>query len=161
MGKTKTQSRTRDIYAKNNLSIQETPFSCGPVAILNALHLKGDFSRTEKELIKLCKAKLGIGTSNQNLVKAAKQVGLEVIEEKAKASLKDIERHVDNGTFVIVCYKNAFSGNGHYTVITEYDDGAFYCRDSAFGLFRIDKEEFEKHWFNPKETSIRWFVAVR
>lgn len=151
----------KEIYAQHNISIQEEPFSCGPVAILNVLQLKGDFSHTEKDLIALCHAKLGIGTSNRNLVKAAAQAGLEIVEEKEGASFKDIERNVDAGASVVVCYKNAFSGNGHYTVITQYDDGAFYCRDSAFGLFRIEKGEFDKHWFNPQETAVRWFVAVK
>jgi predicted double-glycine peptidase len=151
----------KDIYAQHNVSIQKEPFSCGPVAILNALQLKGDTSHTEKDLIKLCKAKLGAGTSNKDLVKAIEQVELEIVEEKNGASLKDIERNVDHGASVIVCYKNAFSGNGHYTVITQHDDGGFYCRDSAFGLFRIEKGEFDKHWYNPKETAIRWFVAVK
>lgn len=154
--------KIKDIYSENDISIQEEPFSCGPVAILNALQLKGDSSHTEKDLIKLCGAKLGVGTSNANLVKAAKKVGLEVLEEKENASLADIERNMNSGASVIVCYKNAFSGNGHYTVIVEYDDSAFYCRDSAFGLFRLDKERFENHWFSPKgDFSVRWFVAVK
>lgn len=151
----------KETYAKQHLCIQQESFSCGPVAILNALHLKDDFSRSEEELIKLCDAKPGIGTPNEKLVEVARQVGLDVVEEKDQASLKDIERHVDNGVAVIACYKNAFSGNGHYTVITQYDDEALYCRDSAFGLFRIGKDKFLKHWFNPKEMTARWFLAVR
>ncbi|MEX2209276.1 MAG: cysteine peptidase family C39 domain-containing protein [Patescibacteria group bacterium] len=119
------------------------------------------FSHSEEELIELCGAKPGVGTSNKGLVKAAEQAGMEIVEEKDKASLQDIEDHIDSGTAVIVCYKNAFSGNGHYTVIVEHDDEAFYCRDSAFGLFRIDKEKFLKHWFNPQGAGVRWYVAVK
>ena len=52
----KKRLSVKGIFSKSNLHIQETNFSCGPSAILNALHLKGDFSHTEKDLIKLCEA---------------------------------------------------------------------------------------------------------
>ena len=154
----------KKILSDNNVNIQEKPYTCGPVALLNVLQLKGDFSRTEDELAEICEAKLGIGTTNENLVRAAKEVGLEVIEAKSDSEIEDIERNVDNGACVIICYSNAFSGNGHYTVITDYDKRAIYCRDSAFGLFRFSKEYLEKFWHGQRDASInsnRWYLAIK
>ena len=151
----------QEIFAENDVVIQEGDYTCGPVAILNALHLKGDFSHNEEELAVLCDAKPGIGTTNEAIVKVAEQVGLEVIEEKSNAALEDIERNIDQGAYVIVCYLNAFSGNGHYTVITGYDDRAFYCVDSSYGLPRFYKPFFDKYWYGSDKSSVRWYAAVR
>jgi len=132
--------------------------------LLNALHLKGDFSHTEEELAKLCEAKPGIGTTEENLIKAARAVGLEVVEEKSKATVEDIERNIDNGAPVVICYTNAFSGNGHYTCVTEYDDRALYCRDPAFGFLRLSKEYLEKFWHGSMDASRgsnRWYMALK
>jgi predicted double-glycine peptidase len=153
--------RVQDIFAQHHLAIQEASYTCGPVSILNALRLKGDFSRSEEELAKLCDAKPGIGTSNQNVVKVARQVGLEILEEKANAVIVDIERNIDNGAYVIVNYFDAFSDEGHYSVITEYDNRALYFTDSGFGLFRLNKEDFIKFWHNSDKTIYGWYVAVK
>jgi len=153
--------RTKAILAKYNLAVQEATFSCGPVSILNVLRLKGDFSRTEKELIKLCDAKAGVGSSNENVVKAAKQVGLKILEEKTDAKIADIERHIDSGAYVIVNYLHAFSGTGHYTVVTDYDDIALYFVDSSLGFLRLRKEYFKKYWYNSDKTIHGWYAAVK
>ena len=109
----------KNIFSNEHLVIQELSYTCGPVALLNILHLKDDFTHNEKELAELCNAKTGIGTTNENLVKAAQKIGLELIEEKSNATVQDIQRNIDNGAYVIICYANAYSGNGHYTVVTE------------------------------------------
>jgi predicted double-glycine peptidase len=152
------------IFSDQNLVIQETSYTCGPVALLNALHLRNDFSHTEKELAEICEAKPGIGTSNKNLVKAAKAIGLVVVEEKSNAGVEDIERNIDDGAYVVMCYANAYSGNGHYTLVTGYDDRAIYCRDSGFGLFRFSKEYLENFWHGQKDASKgsnRWYMAIK
>jgi predicted double-glycine peptidase len=154
----------KDLFSDNGLVIQQTSFTCGPVALLNALHLKGDFSRTEEELSKLCDAKAKFGTTEENLVKAARTVGLELVEEKSNATVEDIQRNIDNGAYVIICYTNAFSGNGHYTCVTEYDDRALYCRDPALGLLRLSKEYLPKFWHGSMDASRgsnRWYMAVK
>lgn len=154
----------KDIFSDNKLAIQEASYTCGPVALLNALHLKNDFSRNEDELAQICKAKPGIGTTNENLVKAAQAVGFTVVEEKSDASVEDIERNIDSGSYVIICYANAFSGNGHYTLVTKYDDRALYCRDSAFGLFRFSKEYLINFWHGQRDASTgsnHWYMAIK
>jgi predicted double-glycine peptidase len=155
----------KDIFSNNHLVIQQGQSNCGPAALLNVLHLKGDFSHTEEDLAQLCDAKVGYGTTPENLVKAAQKLGLEVVEEKSNGNVEDILRNVDAVTYVIILYSNAYSGNSHYTVVTEYDDLALYCRDSAFGFFRFNKEYLAKFWHgnshDASQDSKQWFVAVK
>jgi len=152
--------RVKDILTKYHLAIQEGSYTCGPVSILNVLRLKGDFSRTEKELAELCDAKVGIGSSNENVVKAAKQVGLKILEQKADAAIADIEKQLDNDAYVIVNYCHAFSDTGHYAVITDYDEEALYFADSSLGFLRLRKEYFKKYWYNSDKTIYGWYVAL-
>ncbi|MES2971470.1 MAG: C39 family peptidase [Patescibacteria group bacterium] len=150
----------KDVFSKNNIHIQEIPYACGPSTLLNVLHLKGDSSHSEQELVELCKAKPVLGTSNENLIKAAKQVGLKLVEEKSNALVQDIERNIDAGVSVIVNYFHAFAGEGHYAVVTNYDNKALYLVDSSFGLLRLRKEDFEKFWYNSDKTIYGWYAAV-
>jgi ABC-type bacteriocin/lantibiotic exporter with double-glycine peptidase domain len=155
----------KQIFSDNHLVIQEGQSNCGPAALLNVLHLKGDFSHNEEELAQLCEAKLGYGTTPENLIKAAQQLGLEVVEEKSNSSLEDIQRNIDSGAYVIILSAATFSGNSHYTCITEYDDGALYCRDSAYGLLRLSTEYLDDLWHGVDHDASRgsqqWYMAVK
>lgn len=150
----------KQIFADNNLAIQQLSYSCGPVSLLNILYQKGDFSHTEEELAELCDAKPGIGTANETLVKVAEDIGLEVAEVKQDANVSDIERNIDTGRFVIVNYFSAYSGNGHYSIISEYDDRSLYFRDCSRGFFVLDKDEFENFWYNQNKTIYGWYMAT-
>jgi predicted double-glycine peptidase len=151
----------KKIYADNGLAFQEAEYTCGPVTLLNVLRLKGDFSRSEEELSKLCKAQPKIGTTEEDMVKAAKALGLKVAEEKQDADTSDIEKHIDNGDFVIVCYFHAFSGEGHYALVSEYDEKAFYLRDCSLGFPRLKKKYFKRYWYNSDKSIYGWLLAVK
>jgi|SRR5665213_774271 len=157
--------KIKDLFADNHLVIQQGQSNCGPAALLNVLHLKGDFSHTEEDLAQLCDAKVGYGTTSENLVKAAQKLGLELVEEKSDGTVEDIQRNIDTEAYVIILYSNAYSGNSHYTVVTEYDDQALYCRDSALGFFRFNKEYLEKFWHgnshDASHDSKQWYLAVK
>lgn len=153
--------KIKQIYSDNNLAIQQKPYTCGPVSLLNVLHLKGDFSRTEDELAELCDAKPGIGTSNDAMIKVAKQINLDVIEVKQDASIENLERNIDQGLSVIICYNHAYAGEGHYGLITEYDEKVFYFRDCSYGFIRIWKEDLQKFWYNQDKTVYGWFMSIR
>ncbi len=155
----------KDVFSDNHLVIQQGQSNCGPAALLNILHLKDDFSHNEEELAQLCKAKVGYGTALENLIQTAQKLGLEVVEEKLNGTVEDIQRNIDKGAYVIIIYKNAFSGHSHYTVVTQYDDQALYCRDSALGLLRFNKEYLEKFWHgvahDASRNSKQWYMAVK
>lgn len=153
--------KIKQIYSDNNLSIQQKPYTCGPVSLLNVLQLQGDFSRTEDELANLCEAKPEIGTSNENMLRVAKEIGLHVVETKQDATIEDLERNIDQGLSVIVCYYHVYAGAGHYGLITEYDDKAFYFRDCSYGFIRIWKDDLKKFWYNQDKTVHGWFMSVK
>jgi predicted double-glycine peptidase len=142
--------KIKQIFSDEHLVFQEGQSTCGPVTLLNVLHLKSDFDHTEDELAKLCDTKTGVGTSHERMVSAAKALGLEVIE-----------RHIDQGNFVIINYIHTFSGNGHYGLVSEYDDQAFYFRDCSLGFLRLRREYFEKYWYDEDRSSRAWFMAVK
>jgi predicted double-glycine peptidase len=151
----------RNIYKDNNLAIQSTSYTCGPASLLNVLNLKGEHQITEKYLTRVCGSTPQTGTSNEGLVNGARKASLEVIEVKDDADLGDIERNLDNGNFIIVNYLNAFSGNGHYSLVSEIDDEALYLKDCALGLLRLRKDLFEKHWHNGDKSIYRWYIALK
>lgn len=150
----------KEIFKKHDLSIQNSLFSCGPVSLLNILQKKNQNLYCEEDITKLCKTTTA-GTVNQDLINAAKKVGLEIIEELQGASIEDIERHLEKNHFVIVNYIQAFSGEGHYAVACEADENALYLRDSSLGFVRIKKKDFIKFWHNNDKSIKGWLLAVK
>ena len=148
------------IFAVENLHIQRGDSNCGPVTLLNVLAMQGDHSRTENELADLCQTQPGFGTSNEMMVAAAKQLGMEIVAVQEDAAIGDLERHIDDVAHVIVCYLS-LSASGHYSIVSEYDDKALYLHDCCYGLIRIEKETFEARWRNLDEPAERWFMATR
>lgn len=150
----------KQLYTDNNLNIQEAEYTCGPVTLLNVLRLKGNSSHTEEELAKKCKSGPEHGTLNKDLVRVAKEIGIEVIEAKEGGTIADIEHHLDNGAYVIVCYQHLYADDGHYSVITEHDDVSFYFRDCSYGFFRLKKKYLPKAWYG-SSGSQQWYAAVK
>jgi len=153
--------RAKAVIQNNGLIIQKANYTCGPVSLLNVLRLKGDGAYSEPELAQICKARPGSGTDNNDLVVAAKQIGLEVVEVRQNATIADIERHLDNAAYVIINYFEAFSQDGHYSVVTDYDEHALYIADCYDGFLRITKKYFPRWWHNSDGSIVGWFMALR
>lgn len=151
---------TKQTKSLDGVVIQKGLSNCGPASLLNVLRLKGETKYTEEELAELCNAREGFDTEDDDLLAAAEAVGLDIVESKEGGTAAVIERHLDNGAYVIICYTNAFSGNGHYSVVTAYDDQAFYLRDSSLGLLRLKKEWLDEFWYGAS-GSHQWFAAVK
>jgi predicted double-glycine peptidase len=150
----------KQIFKDNDLHIQETSYTCGPASILNVLSLKGIHTFSEAELTKLCETKPNFGVSNEDMIKTIKHVGLEIIEERTNASIDDLKRNLDMKAIIIVNYFDPFSNEGHYAVVTEYDEQALYLHDSWFGLLRLSIKRFGPVWHNGNDTIRGWYVAV-
>ncbi|MHC4873511.1 MAG: cysteine peptidase family C39 domain-containing protein [Planctomycetota bacterium] len=150
-----------DIFNENKLAIQQTGFSCGPCSILNILNMKGKAGLSEAELIDICKAEDGKGTSHENILNAVNKAGLEVVDAGIDGKIADIERHIDAGYSVIINYYHLYLEVGHYAVAVEYDDKALYFLDSEFGLFRLEKEPFAKNWHNTDKSVYGWYAAIK
>lgn len=139
--------------------MQKEDYTCGPVTLLNVLVAKGRTDHDEPELSRLCQAKPDTGTTNADMVKVAKELGLEILETGASADIDCLETYLDKGAHVIICYIS-LSGGGHYSIIKEYDDKAFYLLDCSYGLIRIEKPTLLKRWRNRHEAAERWFMAI-
>lgn len=149
------------MYADDNFAFQATGYTCGPTTLLNILRQKGDNTHTEEGIAKACKATSDHGTTVENLVAGAKELGLQVVETKKDAEISDIESNIDSGNTVVVNYFYAFSGEGHYAQIVEYDDEAFYFLDPSLGYMRLKKKYFLKNWYDQHQENIRWFMAIK
>jgi predicted double-glycine peptidase len=153
--------KVSQIYKKHKLHIQQTGYSCGPCAILNILNQKKKRGLSEKGLMKLCKAKPGIGCDYKDIKRVVNEVGLKIIEEKSNGKIRDIERNIKKGCFVLVLYYHLYADIGHYAVITEYDKKAFYFIDSSYGFLRLKKKDFAKYWYNTNKKIHRWFLSIK
>ena len=151
----------KEIYAKHGLHIQVGGSNCGPASLLNILIMKGDDRFSEDELAERCGTKEGTGTENEDLVRVAGDIGLEIVETKYDSSLDDLRRHIDDGRHVLINYTPGNYSDGHYSIAVEYDEKAVYVWDCSYGLFRLGNESFEKCWHNGKKTTFRWFMAVK
>ena len=148
------------VYQDQKLHIQELDYTCGPVTLLNVLSLKGNNNHDEFELAEACQAKPESGTPNTMMVKTASKLGLEVLEAKKEAEIKDLEDYLKQSAHVIVCYRS-LGGGGHYSIVAESDQKALYLFDCAYGLIRIEKPTFYKRWRNKHEPIKRWFMAIK
>ena len=156
-----TAANPKQVYDTHGIHIQETSFTCGPASLLNALRLRGDHSWDEAALATLCETTDPHGTDNDVLVRAANETGLDVAAAGADATTTTIEQHLDNDHLVIVNYRHAFNNSGHYGLIVDHDDLAFYLIDSSLGLLRLKKPDLETHWQNQDGSIRRWFLALR
>ena len=117
------------------LHLQQTGWTCGPCALLNVLAMNGATPNlTEEDLAAFCETDPVSGTDNDMMVSAARAAGLEVVSVTTGATPEDIDWHLRVGHRVIVNFRHAFDGDGHFAVIAESDDDAFYLRDSSLGL---------------------------
>ena len=133
--------------------------TCGPVTLFNVLVASGRTEHDEPELARLCQAKPDTGTTNADMVKAAKDLGLEILETGSEADIGQLEARLGKSAHVIVCYIS-LSGGGHYSIIQEYDDKAFCLLDCSCGLIRTEKPAFLKRRRNRREAAERWFMAI-
>lgn len=135
--------------------------SCGPASLKIVLAFYG-VEKSEKELMILCKVKShsGLGTSAENIKKAAEKLGFKA-KIKENSSFKDIEFWLKKNVPVIVDWFTRGANeqgiaDGHYSVATGLDDKFIYLQDPEIGKVRkIKKDDFMKVWFDFKGRYIK------
>lgn len=153
---------------------QESKSMCGPASLKIVLDYYG-VEKAEKELAKICKTTEELGTSNENLKKAAESLGFKV-EMKDNSTFEDIQNWLDKKVPVIVNwftrgradYDDSDIADGHYSVVMGLDDVYIYLQDPELGHMRkIKKEDFMTVWFDFKgkyikseELVIRQIIAI-
>lgn len=148
---------------------------CGPASLKIVLAYYG-LEKSEKELAKLCLTHASLGTSAENIKKAAKKFGFKV-EIKNNSAFKDIQKWLNKEVPVIVNwftrgrtdYKESEVPDGHLSVVAGLDKKYIYLQDPEIGKLRkIAKEDFIKVWFDFRgkqidswdEMIIRQFIAI-
>ena len=157
-------------------SFQETLHAdmCGPASLKIVLNYYG-IVKSEKELVKLCKTKKGLGWDDKDIKKVVEKLGFKVVI-KNNSSFKDIEKWLKRGVPVIVDwftrgrndYPESETADGHYSVVCGLDDKFIYLQDPEIGKIRkIKRDDFMRVWFDfsgkyikAEELIVRQIIAI-
>jgi len=103
---------------------QKDTYSCGPIALINAMKWAG-FNYTYKDLKRmqrLCKCKYPNGTHWRDMTNAIRDMSkLMTTTRKNWPLILDIIKHLEKDGVVILAYKRDPKHVGHYILITDYD----------------------------------------
>jgi predicted double-glycine peptidase len=118
---------------------------CGPAALKMVLDFFG-LEKTERELIKACRASHKDGTEAENIVKAVEKYGMRGVI-KNFADFDDIKKHLSQSRPIIV---NWFSkDDGHYSVVVGLDRQNIFLQDPEIGGIRkMKRQDFFRIWFD-------------
>jgi uncharacterized protein len=144
---------------------QSANYSCGATAFQAVLCYWG-IDIEENELIDLLNTSTDYGTDEMDIVRVAKQMGLEA-ELKDNLTLMDLEESINKGVPVIVdcqSWKSSIYSNvswsddwydGHYMVVIGIDENNIYLEDPYTLGSRgfIPRKEFLERWHNPGGTA--------
>lgn len=156
---------------------QRDNFSCGPVAILNALIWSGiklSYKYT-KGIGYMCNCEPIQGTHpilfGQTLQKFEKDFGLFKVKKVYRPKLKQIEKHLKRGEIVIINYKIGINKrNGqwrHYTLVEGINkNGTKFNVVNAFGkgpaFQKVSRNQFKYEFLRykkPLSTFQVWFLT--
>ena len=128
---------------------------CGPASLKMVLAYYG-IEKTEQELAQLLGTHPDLGTSDEQLKKAAESLGFKV-EIKNNSTFEDIQSWLDKKVPVIVNwftrgrtdYPESAVPDGHLSVGVGLDDKYIYLQDPEIGKLRqIARDDFMKVWFD-------------
>ena len=140
---------------------QSFNYSCAASALQSVLVYWG-IDIEENELIRLLNTTSDNGTDEKDIVRVARQMGLEA-ELKDNITLVDLERSIKMGVPVIVdcqAWRGSLYSNkswaddwddGHYMVVIGIDEKNVYLEDPYVSGPRgfIPRQEFLERWHNP------------
>lgn len=144
---------------------QETDHTCGPAALKMVLeHLWG--IRVAEESLA---ARLGtddfIGTRQRVLVRFIEELGLQGQERHTDTTIADLERLLDDGYVVMVCYYLEEEATDHYAVVQAVTRDHMVLQDPWLGPgTTLAREMFDAHWYSDPKVPARrdrWLLAIR
>lgn len=137
---------------------QENDYYCGP-AILQMILERFGIKKSQEEIAKVADTNSERGTFHRDLLKMVRENGLYAYA-KRHATVKEIEKFVDEGLPIVVNYIEP-EGDGHYAIVVGYDTQDLVFNDPWHGKnFRFPKKEFESRWHNMRKTSFGWLMVV-
>ena len=140
---------------------QNDHFSCGPVAIANAMKwagLKFSYAKSRERFLKACNCQNPVGTTTRNFERALRELtdGLIEVKRRYGASTEDIKNHIKDGGSVVVCGKRVwdFQLGSHYFNCVDYDGNKFLVTNETpsgsvngeeiYSWLWLTKKQFEK-----------------
>lgn len=119
---------------------------CGPASLRMVLSFYG-IIKSENYLAKTTKSSRNGGSDEENIVKAAKEFGLNGYV-KRNSSITELKQLIKRGIPVIVDWFSPEEG-GHYSVVVGFERDKIILADPHFGEIRKHKIEwFEERWFD-------------
>jgi predicted double-glycine peptidase len=144
---------------------QSNTYSCGAACLMSILAYYNKFDGNESELAKKLKTNYDDGTSPENIIKTAKEFGLNSYM-KENCTVDDLKKFVSNKIPVILSYQAWSNDNkedwkeeeddGHYSVLIGVDDKNIYFNDPSLlnkkGYIPI--KEFMDRWHDEGYTNM-------
>lgn len=136
---------------------QSNTYSCGAACLMSILAYYNKFDGNESELAKKLKTNSRDGTSPENIMKTAKQFGLNTYI-KENCTIDDLKKFVSDKVPVILSYQawskdklepwSKEEDDGHYSVLIGVDNKNIYINDPSLinkkGFIPI--QEFTERW---------------
>jgi len=143
----------------------QKPGFCGPTSLKMVLEYFG-IKKSEEELAKLSGCTKSKGVEAENLLTAAKKLGLKGFI-KDFSEISDIKKYLRKKIPVIVDWFS--QDEGHYSVVVGIDKKYIYLQDPEIAKIRkIDLKTFKRIWFDfpgpflksKKEIIIRRLIVL-
>lgn len=117
-------------------------------------------NKTIKEIIKDVSFANDGSLRRAEMVRLAKSYGF-LVQTKEPADIHNIMESLDRGVPVIVDYIEPEHNEGHYAVITGYDDEHFVLNDPWHGEgFKFNRKDFLSRWRSGFESPLPWLMVV-
>jgi len=140
---------------------------CGPTSLRMVLAYYGT-EKTEDELVNLMSATREYGCDPTDIVSAATRLGFDA-QYKDRSSIEEVTSFIDQKNPVIVQWFSP-EENGHYSVISGYEDDNLVMVDPLTGSIRkITSQDFLNRWFeldsyppqNPANFKLRELIVIK
>lgn len=129
-------------------SYRQTPGWCAPACLKMVAGYFG-INKSEAALARLAGASRRRGASAQNLLAAAKQLGLKGLI-KDNAGFGDIKKYLNRKIPIIADWFSPYGEpDGHYSVVVGLDKASIYLQDPELGKIRkLPRQIFQRLWFD-------------
>lgn len=155
-------AKTKPITLKN---VRQTPAFCGPASLESLLHYYG-VKKTERELIRLCRATQEEGTDHAPMVEALRKLKLHPRAGR-HGTWQELKRLTDHGIPVLIGWYSHYvpPASDHYSVVFRVTEKSIHLMDpERGGVRRMSRGNFMLHWYDfstPQNTLVkRWYLYL-
>jgi|SRR3989344_1751499 len=140
---------------------QDTEYTCGPTSLQMAFSFLGKF-KSEHTLAREAKTNKD-GTTHEGMIETALREKFYCYVNEG-SSIEEIKYFIHLGFPVIIDYTEPSGEDGHYAVVSGYQDGYVVLNDPWNGKnFKISEKEFISRWHDCHPTHhmcVRWMMVL-